>query len=274
MRIMSDAVVVTRSRRTTWVGHVTLPRVIVAELIKLTTLPSFVVSFVLAVVLLAGLGVMTAVARIVQQDGEQTVSAEPGAVLAGVQGTQLIIVFVAAVFATTEFANQTVQPSYLAVPRRVPVLLGKAVTVGSISLVFGAAGAATALAGASLLLGSAGLPFDVSNAYSAQLIVGTALYLLAISLIGLALGALIRSTVGAILTGLAVLNILPLMLGAAPFAWLRDAAAYLPSTAGLMILQQQVPEGAIQPWPGLAVAVAWGVLLFITAALVTRRTDA
>lgn len=272
---MSDAVVVTSSRRKTWVGSVTLPRVIAAELIKLTTLPSFVVSFVLAFVVLGGFGVLTAVARIVQQDAaEQTVSAEPGAVLAGVQGAQLIIVFVAAVFATTEFANQTVQPSYLAVPKRLPVLLSKAVIVGSISLVVGAAGSATALAGASLLLDNAGLTFNNSNTYAAQLIVGTALYLLAISLIGLAIGALIRSTVGAILTGLAVLNILPLLLGAAPFAWLRDTVAYLPSTAGLMVLQQQVPEGVIQPWPGLAIAAAWGALLFITASLVTRRTDA
>lgn len=272
---MSDAAVVTRSRRKTWVGAVTLPRVIAAELIKLTTLPSFVASFALAFVVLGGFGALTAVARIVQQDAaEQTVSAEPGAVLAGVQGTQLLIVFVAAVFATTEFANQTVQPSFLAVPRRLPVLLSKAVIVGCLSFVIGSGGAVASLLGAALLLHNAGLAFEITNTYATQVIFGTGLYLLAISLIGLAIGIMIRNTVGAILTGLAVLSILPLLLGAAPFAWLRDATAYLPSTAGLMILQQQMPEGVIQPWPGLAIAAAWGVLLFITAALVTRRTDA
>lgn len=272
---MSETATVARAKRATWRAPVTLRRILLAEAIKLTTLAGFVWAFVLAYVVLGGFGLLTAIARIVQRDAATpTVSAEAGTALTGLQGTHLVIVFVAGVFATTEFAQQTVQPSYLAEPRRARVLLSKAILVGALSFGVGSVGAATALVTASLVSGAAGMPFEVTGAFAAQLITGSAVYLLTISVIGLAIGALVRSTVGAIITGLVLLSILPLILGAAPFAPVRDAAGYLPSTAGLVFLQEQVPEGFVQPWFGLCIAAAWAAALIALAAIVTRRTDA
>lgn len=272
---MAEILTVSAGKRATWQASVSMSRAFAAEAVKLTTLPSFVLSFVMVYLVLGGFGVLTAVARIVQRDAAApTVGAEPGAALAGVQGAQLIVVCVAAVFATSEFAQRTVQPSFLAVPTRTPVLLGKALLLGLISFMVGAAGAATALGGAALLSNTAGLEFEIAHGYALQLIAGTGLYLVAISLIGLAIGTLVRSTVGALLTGLALLNVAPLLLGAAPVAWLRDVAAYLPSTAGLMILQEHVPAQSLPSWVGLAIAAGWAAAVFVIALLVIRRTDA
>ncbi|MDF2664297.1 MAG: hypothetical protein K0R81_147 [Microbacterium sp.] len=272
---MSETATMTNAKRATWMAPVTFRRVLRAEAIKLSTLPSFVWAFVLAYALLGGFGLLTAIARIMQRDAATpTLSAGAGTALTGVQGAQLVIILLTAVFATTEFAHQTVQPSYLAEPRRLRVLASKAVLVGGLSLLVGAAGATTALLTAAVVSRSAGLPFEVEGPYAVQLVVGSAVYLAAIGVTGLAIGALLRSTVGAIITGLVLLNVLPLLLGAAPFEGIRDAAGYLPSTAGLMILQEHVPAGLVEPWFGVCIAVAWAGVLLVTAALVTRRTDA
>ncbi|MDF2920668.1 MAG: transporter permease [Microbacterium sp.] len=272
---MSETATMTSAKRATWVAPVTFPRVLRAEAIKLATLPSFVWAFVMAYAVLGGFGILTALARILQRDAATpTISAGAGTALTGIQGAQLVIVLVAAIFATTEFAHQTVQPSYLAEPRRLRVLASKAVLVGALSLVVGSAGATTALLAAAAVARSAGLPFEITGTYAAQLIAGAAIYLAAIGVTGLAIGALLRSTVGAIIAGLVLLNVLPLLVGAAPVESIRDAAGYLPSTAGLMILQEHVPAGFIAPWFGVLIACAWAGVLLGAAALVTRRTDA
>jgi ABC-2 type transport system permease protein len=272
---VSETATMTSAKRATWVAPVTFPRVLRAEAIKLATLPSFVWAFVMAYALLGGFGILTAVARILQRDAATpTLSAGAGTALTGIQGAQLVIVLVGAVFATTEFAHQTMQPSYLAEPRRLRVLASKAVLVGGLSLVVGSVGATTALLAAAAVARSAGLPFEITGAYAAQLIAGAAIFLAAIGVTGLAIGALLRSTVGAIIAGLVLLTVLPLLLGAAPVEGIRDAARYLPSTAGLMILQEHVPIGLIAPWFGVLIAVAWAGVLLGAAALMTRRIDA
>lgn len=263
------------ARRNSWVGPATWPRVLGSEFIKLSTLPSYLLSLMLAYVVMAGFGLLTAVARIVQQNEQHpTASSEPGAVLAGIQGVQLIVVFVAVVFASTEFAQQTVQPTYLAVPRRLPVLASKVLLLGAVSFVIGAAGAGSAILGASLILHEAGLTFSIAPERLGQLVLGLGVYLLVVSVIGVALGTLVRSVIGGLLTALTVLSVLPLILGAAPFEWVRNATAYLPSTAGLLILQPAGSALVMEPWVGIGIAAAWGAGLAIAAAIVIRRTDA
>lgn len=256
-------------------GWVTLPRVLVSELIKLGSLRSYVFSFAIAYILLAGFGLLTAYALILQQDEtDPTVSAEPGSVLAGVQGVQLLIVTIAVVYAASEFSQQTIQPTYLSVPKRLPVIAAKMALIGMMSLVIGVAGGATALLGASLVLNAAEIPFVIAGEHAGQLIFGTGLYLMVVGVVGLSIGILVRSLVGGLLTAISLLSVLPLVLGAAPFEWLREASAFLPSTAGLLILQPSGIPGMLAPWTGLAVAAAWAVLLSAASALITRSTDA
>lgn len=263
------------SRRVAAAGAVRLHRVLAAEGIKLRTLPSYAVSFVLAYLVLAGFGLLSAYAAILQRDDpEPTVIAEPGSVLAGVQGVQLLSAFVAVVFATSEFAQYTIQPTYLATPTRLPVLFSKAALLVAAALVIGSAGAATALLGALALLDAAGMPFELDLHRAIRLIAGTGLYLAAVSLVGLGIGMLVRSTVGALLGALTLISVLPLIVGAAPFAWLRDAAAYLPSSAGLLILRPDDMPAVMEPWTGLALAGAWGIGLLAVSAVAVRRADA
>lgn len=264
-----------RSRSVSAARPVRFNRVLAAEGVKLRTLPSYVVSFVLAYTVLSGFGLLSAYAAILQRDDpDPAVIAEPGSVLAGVQGVQLLLAFVAVVFATSEFAQHTIQPTYLAVPTRLPMLASKALLLAAAALVIGSAGAATALLGASALLDADGLPFVLEPDRAFRLIAGTGLYLAAVTLIGLGIGMLVRSTVGALLGTLTLISVLPLIIGAAPFAWLRDAAAYLPSTAGLLILRPDELPGVLGSWTGLAIAGAWGCALLAASALAVRRADA
>ena len=62
--------------------------------------------------------------------------------------------------------------------------------------------------------------------------VGAALYLAAVGLLGVALGWLLRHTAAAISTLFGVLLILPLLARALPSPWSDDVSKWLPSGAG------------------------------------------
>lgn len=254
---------------------VTLIRVLASEWMKLVSLPAYVLSFAAALIVLVGFGLMSAWARIIQSEELPQIGAlEPGAVLTGLQGAQLLIALTAAVFATSEYAQQTVQPTYLATPLRVPVLAAKAALTATAGFVIGAGGGVLALLGASLVLENTSLGFDLSAEFGTQLVVGAGLYLAAVAVLGLAVGTIVRHTVAGLLSMVGILSIAPLVLGAVPFEWIRNAVAYLPSTAGLLILQQDGASPVLGPWSGLGVAGVWALVTLIGAAVVVRSTDA
>ncbi|QEA30066.1 hypothetical protein FGL91_16830 [Microbacterium sp. CBA3102] len=253
----------------------TLGRVFTSETVKLSSLPAYMVSFVSALIVLVGFGLMSAWARIIQSNELPQIGAlEPGAVLAGLQGAQLLVALTAAVFATSEYAQQTVQPTYLATPLRVPVLAAKAGLMAVVGLVVGAVGGVLALAGASLVLADTNLAFGISVDFGAQLVFGAGLYLAAVAVLGLAVGTIVRHTVAGLLSMVGLLGIAPLVLGAVPVEWIRNATAYLPSTAGLLILQQDGVSSVLGPWSGLGVTDLWALAALIGAAVFVRLTDA
>jgi ABC-2 type transport system permease protein len=104
------------------------------------------------------------------------------------------------------------------------------------------------------------LPFTAPGVPRA--LVGAALHLTVVALLGAEFGWLLRSAVGA----LAALVVL-----------LAGAAAVLvplmPGNAGAAVMQLG-PAGLLAPWAGIALFTGYAVLLLAVAALVLRRRDA
>jgi hypothetical protein len=115
----------------------------------------------------------------------------------------------------------------------------------------------------------------LSSPQALRIVIGAALYMTVCGLLGVALGALLRSTAAAI-TGLAgLLFILPIMMNFLPVSWHRDAIAqWLPSNAGMQIVEKVTQPLQFSPWAGLAVFAGWVAVAFLAGLVLLRRRDA
>jgi ABC-2 type transport system permease protein len=198
--------------------------------------------------------------------------------LAGVRLSQVGILVLAVLAATAEYSTRTIQPTLMAVPRRLVVVLSKL----GVLAVLGTATGVLAVAG-SLAAGRAVLPgngFTAARGFPALSIaddltrraaVGTVLYLALIAVLGTGLGFLLRDTAGAITAGLALLYGAPIV---AMFindpTWQRRIHRFSPMDAGLTIqTTRNLAAEHIGPWAGVGVlslyaaaAVAAGLAVF------------
>jgi ABC-2 type transport system permease protein len=246
-----------------------------AERIKLLTLPSYPIAIGAALILLIATGTVRSL-TVVWDVGDAAAvdSLTVGDLLNGVQYVQLLLAIVATMFITSEYSSGIVQRTLLAVPSRTPVLLAKAIVLSVTGCVVGALGSAAVLLVAPTVLASTDVTVTLPPELIAQVIVGCALYLAGVSVLALGVATLIRSAVGALAVVLTMLTVAPLAVSAIPIEWVANAAAYLPTTAGLLILQPQNPAAALNPWQGVAVLAGWALVATLAALVTLRRRDA
>jgi ABC-2 type transport system permease protein len=217
-----------------------------AELTKLLTLRAPILLLVLlAAVTATGAGLAFV-------DGPDPVHASLQGVLIGqavaaVAGVQLL---------AGEYATGLIATTWLAVPRRLPVLAAKAAW-----LVIGVSAAAGAAVGGAVIAGrliSSSYP-ALSSAAVLRAAGGSVLYLCLVALMGLGVAAVVRNPAVAAGIMLGVLYLIPAAMHFFPDPeWQESLYRVSPSTAGLAI--QTTVDGAnlpIGPWAGLAVAAAW-----------------
>lgn len=247
-----------------------------AERIKFLTLPSYTVSTLATLALLIGLGVLSAFAIVWQAEdsGSAVGPVTPGLVLDGVKTAQVLLAIVATLFVTSEYAQGIIQTSVTAIPKRVPILWAKAATVASAGLLIGVTGSATLLIITPGILAQADIGVEWSAQLQFQVILGCGLYLALIAMLALSLGVLIRNTVAAFLTVIALLTVAPLLLSAVPIEWVAKATSYLPTIAGILVLYPDSPLSPLTSWQGLAVLTAWVGVGLVAAALALRFRDA
>ena len=159
-------------------------------------------------------------------------------------------------------------------PRRLPVLWGKAALLtAAIVAVSLPAGFAAFLAGQSIL-GRQHLSASLSQPGVARAVIGSALYLAVAGLIGLGLGALLRSTAGGIAALFGLLFAVQIAAGFLPGSWSGDVGKYLPSTAGLAVTGVRPDPASLPPWAGFGVFCLYALVLLGAAAQRMRRGDA
>jgi len=109
----------------------------------------------------------------------------------------------------------------------------------------------------------------------ARAVVGTALYLTVVGLMGVGLGFVVRSTAGAIASLFGILLVMPVLGEALPTDWATNIDPYLPSNAGqqLMVVHPD-PAALLGPWSGFAVFCGYAAVALILGAVLLRRRDA
>lgn len=253
---------------------VTLRRVVRSEWTKLRSLRSPVWLLALTGLGIVLLGTLMAVGTVVA--GVSTDPDEIGALggaLTGISPVELLAGAVGALAVTTEYASGTIRGTLAAVPRRLPVLVAKAVVValavGTVALV-SVLVAFTAVRG---LLGGQGvaLPFTAPGVLRA--LAGAALYLTVVALLGAGFGWVLRSTVGALAALVGLLYVLPFAGFLLPGPVASVVVPLLPGNAGAAVMELEGP-GGLAPWPGIAVFTGYALLVLGVAALLLRRRDA
>jgi ABC-2 type transport system permease protein len=112
--------------------RVTQAKVVRSEWTKFRTQPSTAWSLLATVALIVGFGVLYSLVRVTRppRSPAEVASFDPTAIgLAGVQLAQIAVGVLGVLLVTSEYATGMIRTSMVAVPRRLPVLWGKAIVV-------------------------------------------------------------------------------------------------------------------------------------------------
>jgi ABC-2 type transport system permease protein len=178
-------------------------------------------------------------------------------------------VLLGALSATSEFRHQTLTPTFLANPRRAQVLLAKVLAMAIVGALYGVVALAGSIAAGAVVLGATGNDAGLGDAdtwvLSARVLLAMALW----AVIGVALGALVRNQVAALVIVLAFTQFVEPILRSVAFLWewTAQVGKFLPGSASDALVGWSVftslgasttSTSSLEWWQG-------GLVLFATA---------
>lgn len=253
--------------------RVNLPRVVKSEWIKFWSVRSTLITMGVAVLLLIGFGLLASSLYGTPSQGGppgQEPTDPVGASLTGTNFALLAFGTLGVLFTAGEYSTGMIRSSMSAVPKRLPVLWAKiAVFTAVVFVVALAASAVVFTAGQALIEDGA----SWSDPGVARAVIGTAGLLTGSGLLGLGLGALMRSTPGAITTLFGVMFLLAMVAALlVPDSW-SDIVQYLPSEAADAFTAVTQADDALSPLAGLAVFTGYIAAVIGAAAWRLKRSD-
>lgn len=258
--------------------QVTQLRVLRSEWTKLRTQPAAVWTLLAAIITAAGFGVLYSLVRETRppHGAAAIASFDPAAIsLSGVQLAQIAVGVLGVLLITAEYGTGLIRVTFAAVPRRLPVLWSKAVLVAVAALVISLPAVFIAFAGGQSILARAHLSVALGAPGVTRAVIGSALYMTVAALLGLGLGALLRSTALGIAALFGLLFGIQILAGLLPGSAAQTVTKFLPGPAGQAVTTVHPdPASSLAPWTGLGVFALWAAVLLIAAALRMRRGDA
>ncbi|MFH8383769.1 ABC transporter permease [Kitasatospora sp. NPDC018058] len=259
---------------------VTALRVLRSEWAKLWSLRSTWITLGLALLFLVAFGLIAAFqfkSRITSgrpMDRDFASASALSLSLFGTNFAQLALGVLGVLVAAGEYSTGMIRSTLAAVPRRLPVLWSKAAVYGVIALVLGTVGVFATFVADSGILSSTRAAMTLSDAGVVRGLLGAGLYLGLVGVIGVALGALLRSVAGGISVLVASLMLIPGLVSLLPSSWQDHISPYLPSHAGEAMFALHHDTTTLSPTAGLLVFLGWTVLALAGAAVRLVRTDA
>jgi ABC-2 type transport system permease protein len=261
--------------------RLSFPRLVRSEMLKLVTLRSPWWSIAIVAVLSIGFSLLMAWAITSFDGGPQgdDGSLATMVILAPTTFTMLLAVILGAIQVTGEYSTGMMRSTLTAAPGRLGSLFAKTVVVAvfvfvSSIIIFAVAAAATAP-----IMARKDLGLDFSNPEVSLLpLLAGALTMAVIAIIGVATGYILRNGPGAIALGVGlvfVLPIVPAFFAALPgWEWIQDAARFLPSNAGQLLMGTGGGSNPLEPWAASLTLVAWVVVGLVGASAVLKSRDA
>jgi hypothetical protein len=253
-------------------------RIVRSEWTKLRSLRSSRYALLAAVAMLIGFGIIDS-ASIVSNwatlTAKEKASFDPLlASLRGIDGAQLVIGILGVLVISGEYTTGMIRATFAAVPGRLPVLWAKATVFTAASLVLTIPAALIAFFASQSILDGQHVSIAFSHPGVPRAVIGAGLYITALGVFALGLGALIRNTAGGIAALVATIFVLPALINVLPPS-LKDAIGpYLPTNAGGAITAFRPAPRTLAPWTGFGLLSAYAAATLLAAALMLRRRDA
>jgi ABC-type transport system involved in multi-copper enzyme maturation permease subunit len=192
--------------------------------------------------------------------------------LVGVQLAQLAIGVLGVLLITAEYSTGMIRASMCAVPRRLPVLAGKALVYAFVTFALMAPATLIAFFTGQAILSSRHIETTFTAPGVPRAVLGAALYLTVIGLFGLGLGTIVRNTAGGIAAFAGIMFVLPPLMNVLPSSWNAAASPYLPLQAGERIMALH-RGNQLAPWTGFGVLCIYAAASLIIAAVLLRHRD-
>ena len=252
-------------------SRLTFLHALTGEWVKLRSLKStwWFLGLIIVVVTLLNVALF-ALFPVPQDASADTLAVDSTMKMAG-QVDILIGVIMATLSITSEFSSGSILPSLNAVPRRGLLLAAKATLLALVIFVSTAIG--TAL---SVLLGDAILSArghtQVWTSADGRILVGGCLYVTAVALLAFFLGVLVRSSVAVIAVIMALVWIVPPLVGLAGSSG-QGVMRLLPSVAGGQVFARTPDTATGGAWGGFSILLAYIVIVAVVAIVAFRKRD-
>ena len=264
------------------VGRLTFDGVLKGEWIKLLSLRSIRWSIVVMLVLSwAGAALLS-----LAMSGSDmlTPAATPGIIVQsatfGSMFTVLIMGVLGALSITSEYASGLILSSLSAVPGRTPLLAAKALVVAALGLGVGALSTFGGALIAAVIFGADGFTALGDPSVLVSLL-GTTLYLTLAALLSLGIGALLRSSAGAISVAVVLLFVSTIVfqvLTMTSWEWVPVVSQWMPADLGHTLSTTAVTpaeyRGDVSYWAALGGLAAWAAAALVPAAILLKTRDA
>jgi len=192
--------------------------------------------------------------------------------LAGVNLAQLSIAVLGVLVISGEYTTGMIRSTFAAVPKRLPVLWAKAGVFAAVTFAVSLPAVLIVFFVGQSILSSRHIQIAFSHPGVPRAVIGAALFLTVMGIFGLGIGAIVRHTAGGIGTLVAILFVLPPILGLLPSSWSNAINPYLPSSAADTLWTITPEAHTLAPWAGFALFCGYAAAaLAIAAVLITRR---
>lgn len=194
--------------------------------------------------------------------------------LAGVHLSQVAVGVLGVLVITSEYGTGMIRATLSAVPRRRLVLAAKAIVFAVAALLAGIASSLAAWFAFQGFLSDDSLRASISDPGVLRAVIGGGLYLAVLGLFGLGLGAIIRSSAGAIAALFGLLFVPPLLLQLLPRSWQTTIGPYTPMEAGSQIYIVHSHEASLAAWAGFGLLCLYAAVALTIGGFLMKHRDA
>jgi ABC-2 type transport system permease protein len=191
---------------------------------------------------------------------------------------QLVIIVLGTLAITSEYSTGMIRTSLTVMPRRVVLYAAKAAVLAAAALVVALPTAFACFFIGQALLAPTHVTATLSQPGVLRAVVGAGLYVALCGLFAFALGAILRSTAGAMTTAYGLLFLLPELAKALPSGWYSDIERWLPGGDVVNVITGtqavNINMYMFSAWGELAVFGGYAVVLLILGAVLFRNRDA
>lgn len=194
--------------------------------------------------------------------------------LAGIHLSQIAFGVLGVLVITSEYGSGMIRASLSAVPQRRLLLAAKVIVFAVTALIVGILSSFAAYFVFQALLSESSLRSSIGDPGVLRAVTGGGLFLAAIGLLGLGLGAIIRSSAGAIAAVFGLVFVPEILVQLLPQSWQNAIGPYVPMQAGSAIYSVRPEAGALGAWSGFGVFCLYAAVALAVGFVLIHRRDA